>query len=125
MGTDEDGEQDADTLVPDALRLNSQHQSSFSEATSPHNESIQPRQRYKMFSKPGNKNVRRRKAFRLEDWSWLSSDSPLMSSRSENEWLLERLCLVLERELDRTRKGIKRPPPVGWSDLRPKDHAED
>jgi potassium channel subfamily K len=55
----------------------------------------------------------------LRDWSWLSDQSPLMSSQSEAEWILERLSRALERELERQRKGRrrKRPPPVGWGSV--------
>lgn len=52
----------------------------------------------------------------LQDWSWLSNESPLMSTKSEPEWILERLSAALERELNRTRKGYKRRPPVGLRD---------
>lgn len=49
---------------------------------------------------------------RLRDWSWLSNESPLMSTKSEAEWILERLSAALERELNRQRKGYKRKPPI-------------
>ena len=52
----------------------------------------------------------------LQDWSWLSNESPLMSSKSEPEWILERLSAALERELNRQRKGYRRKPPIGLKD---------
>jgi potassium channel subfamily K len=54
----------------------------------------------------------------LHDWSWLSSQSPLMSSKSEAEWILDRLSAALERELDRQRKGRRRHPPISLRDVR-------
>ena len=52
----------------------------------------------------------------LSDWSWLSDKSPLMDSKSEAEWIVERLSAALERELNRQRKGYKRPPPISMKD---------
>jgi len=54
----------------------------------------------------------------LHDWSWLSSQSPLMSSKSEAEWILDRLSAALERELDRQRRGRRRHPPISLRDVR-------
>jgi potassium channel subfamily K len=54
----------------------------------------------------------------LHDWSWLSGQSPLMSSKSEAEWILDRLSAALERELDRQRKGRRRHPPISLRDVR-------
>jgi potassium channel subfamily K, other eukaryote len=51
-------------------------------------------------------------------WSWLSNESPLMSRKCEAEWILERLSAALERELNRSRKGFKRKPPISLSDAR-------
>ncbi|EME39039.1 hypothetical protein DOTSEDRAFT_75659 [Dothistroma septosporum NZE10] len=48
----------------------------------------------------------------LGDWSWLSDGSPLMSSKTEPQWITERLSAALVRELNRTRKGYKKQPPV-------------
>jgi potassium channel subfamily K, other eukaryote len=56
----------------------------------------------------------------LSDWSWLSDESPLMSRKSEAEWILERLSAALERELNRQRKGYRRQPPIGLKDARRK-----
>lgn len=53
----------------------------------------------------------------LSDWSWLSEESPLMSSKSESEWILEGLSATLVRELNRQRKGHKRHPPVSMKHL--------
>ena len=52
----------------------------------------------------------------LGDWSWLSDKSPLMGAKSEAEWISERLSAALERELNRQRKGYKRPPPITVKD---------
>ncbi|KAK0920293.1 hypothetical protein LTR91_011426 [Friedmanniomyces endolithicus] len=54
----------------------------------------------------------------LQDWSWLSSQSPLMGNKLEAEWILERLSAALERELNRQRKGYKRTPPIRLSEVR-------
>ncbi|KAK4891032.1 hypothetical protein LTR27_010363 [Elasticomyces elasticus] len=54
----------------------------------------------------------------LLSWSWLSNKSPLMGSKSETEWILEKLSAVLERELNRQRKGYKRTPPIRLSEVK-------
>jgi potassium channel subfamily K len=59
----------------------------------------------------------------LHDWSWLSGQSPLMSSKSEAEWILDRLSAALERELDRQRKGRRRHPPISLRDVRRRGSA--
>lgn len=56
----------------------------------------------------------------LRSWSWLSKDSPLMSSGSEAEWILDRLSAALERELYRQRNGRQQQPPIGLRDLHKK-----
>ena len=56
----------------------------------------------------------------LIDWSWLSNESPLMSQKSEAEWILDRLSAALERELDRQRKGYRQKPPIGLKDAKRK-----
>lgn len=63
----------------------------------------------------------------LCNWSWLSKDSPLMSSKSEAEWILDRLSAALERELERQQTGHRRPPPIGLRDVRKgiKDEASE
>jgi potassium channel subfamily K len=57
-------------------------------------------------------------------WSWLSSRSPLMGSKtSETEWILERLGACLEHELRESRllpyrkREEKRKPPVSMADM--------
>lgn len=45
-------------------------------------------------------------------WTWLSNESPLMSSKTEAEWILDRLSSALERDLDRRRKGYAQSPPI-------------
>jgi potassium channel subfamily K len=54
----------------------------------------------------------------LRSWSWLSKDSPLMSSKSEAEWILDRLSAALERELHRQQCGRRQQPPIGLRDVR-------
>jgi potassium channel subfamily K, other eukaryote len=54
----------------------------------------------------------------LLGWSWLSNSSPLMSEKSEAQWILDRLSAALERELNRQRKGFKRKPPITLADAR-------
>lgn len=56
----------------------------------------------------------------LRSWSWLSKDSPLMSSKSEAEWILDRLSAALERELHRQQRGRRQQPPIGLRDVRKK-----
>jgi potassium channel subfamily K len=60
----------------------------------------------------------------LRSWSWLSRDSPLLSSGSEAEWILDRLSAALERELDTQRRGHRRQPPIGLRDVRKKKSGE-
>lgn len=55
-------------------------------------------------------------------WSWLGTRSPLMGTKTESEWLLERLSAVLETELKRN--GVKRgdnwnpqKPPISMTEL--------
>jgi potassium channel subfamily K len=60
----------------------------------------------------------------LRNWSWLSKESPLMSSKSEAEWILDRLSATLERELDRQKDGHRRQPPIGLRDVRNKGSHE-
>lgn len=55
----------------------------------------------------------------LADWSWLSEESPLMSRKSEAQWIVERLSASLVKELKRqSRGGRMRAPPVGLRFLR-------
>jgi hypothetical protein len=61
----------------------------------------------------------------MHNWSWLSSQSPLMSSKSEAEWILDRLSAALERELDRQRKGRRRHPPISLRDARKRSSADE
>jgi potassium channel subfamily K len=60
----------------------------------------------------------------LRSWSWLSRDSPLLSSGSEAEWILDRLSAALERELDTQRRGHRRQPPIRLRDVRKKKKDE-
>ncbi|EMC98179.1 hypothetical protein BAUCODRAFT_66900 [Baudoinia panamericana UAMH 10762] len=72
----------------------------------------------KLRPNPERREKRRLTTLDLQDWSWLSNRSPLMSSKSEAEWILERLAAALERELNRQRKGHRRKPPISMSDLK-------
>ncbi|PNS19623.1 DNA polymerase alpha catalytic subunit [Sphaceloma murrayae] len=51
-------------------------------------------------------------------YSWLGEQSPLLSWRSETEWILERLGVTLERELVWRRKGKGGRPPVAMGDVK-------
>ncbi|KAK7731422.1 hypothetical protein SLS57_001361 [Botryosphaeria dothidea] len=55
-------------------------------------------------------------------WSWIGTRSPLMGSKSEAEWILERLSKTLENELRRMRSSDAKeriePPPISMADLR-------
>ena len=54
-------------------------------------------------------------------WTWLSNESPLMSSKSEAEWILDRLSAALERDLDKRRKGYALSPPIRLRHARRED----
>lgn len=67
-----------------------------------------------------------------QQWSWLGVRSPLMGSKAEAEWIMERLSATLENELRKMRSGgseeHKQPPPISMADLRrrsPSDSEED
>ncbi|KAJ9622713.1 hypothetical protein H2203_006364 [Taxawa tesnikishii (nom. ined.)] len=56
-------------------------------------------------------------------WSWLSDKSPLMGTKTETEWILERLTASLERELRNARKAKegeeeKKRPPISMSEMK-------
>jgi potassium channel subfamily K, other eukaryote len=53
-------------------------------------------------------------------WSWLGTRSPLMGSKSEAEWLLQRLSATLEGELRKFRipNEKREPPPISMDDLK-------
>jgi len=56
-------------------------------------------------------------------WSWLGTRSPLMGSKSEAEWILEKLALQLENELKRMQtphQGLEQPP-ISMRDMRKKN----
>jgi hypothetical protein len=40
-------------------------------------------------------------------WSWLGEESPLYGSKTESEWILEKLCARLEEDLRRNRQNKK------------------
>jgi len=53
-------------------------------------------------------------------WSWLGVRSPLMGSKPEAQWLVERLSATLELEMHKMRdpRAKMEPPPISMSDLR-------
>lgn len=57
-------------------------------------------------------------------WSWLGIRSPLMGSKTEAQWLLQRLMATLEMEMMKLRssdESLRRePPPISMSDLKNK-----
>jgi potassium channel subfamily K len=54
----------------------------------------------------------------VQRWSWLGVKSPLMSAKSEPQWLAERLGARLEREMKMLRRGRRDEPlPVSLGDL--------
>ncbi|KAK7551653.1 potassium channel-like protein [Phyllosticta paracitricarpa] len=57
-------------------------------------------------------------------WSWLGTRSPLMGSKSEAQWILERMSATLEAELKKLRtkdyKERRDKPPISMEDLRRK-----
>jgi potassium channel subfamily K len=61
-------------------------------------------------------------------WSWLGTRSPLMSNKTEAEWLLERLSAALERELTRSRskdpKVRLQRPPISLADLQMRRNSQ-
>ncbi|KAF2207355.1 hypothetical protein CERZMDRAFT_115217 [Cercospora zeae-maydis SCOH1-5] len=61
---------------------------------------------------------RRQTADPIGNWSWLDEKSPLMSVKSESQWLADKLSATLVRELDRSRKGEQKSPPIGMRHLR-------
>ncbi|KAI6912562.1 voltage-gated potassium channel [Hortaea werneckii] len=77
--------------------------------------------RNKLRSNPDGIN-RRPTTTELTDWSWLSNKSPLMSTKSETEWIPERLSAVLETELRRQRRGFRKVPPVSMADVKRQMH---
>lgn len=110
MGNEDDpedfpGQEQPDILVPDALRVSSRQPTS----TSP---SPEPKKRHHGIHR------RKKRSTWSAGWSWLSNQSPLMGSKTESEWILERLSAALERELNRQRKGGRRKPPISYTELR-------
>lgn len=55
-----------------------------------------------------------------KSWSWLGTRSPLMSSLTETEWLIQRISTTLERELGQFHKPPEKrnQPPISMADLR-------
>lgn len=105
MGNEDDpvdykGQTQPDILVPEALRI-----ASSDETEAPTDEKHPAKDHGKSAVDDGS------------DFTWLSNKSPLMGTKSESEWILERLSAALERELNRQRKGLKRPPPISMRDL--------
>ncbi|KAK5113187.1 hypothetical protein LTR85_011005 [Meristemomyces frigidus] len=133
MGNEDDpqdypGQKQPDILVPEALRMAPSSGSAGSDQTmtdgavdreTEMREWKEAHDKHKKFRPhPERKNKRHLTTMDIYDWSWLSDKSPLMGSRSETEWILERLSAALERELNRQRKGFKRQPPISMSDVK-------
>jgi potassium channel subfamily K, other eukaryote len=59
-------------------------------------------------------------------WSWLGIRSPLMGSKNEAQWLLNRLSAALELEMRKMREGKfrKDPPPISMADLKRRSQSE-
>jgi potassium channel subfamily K len=53
-------------------------------------------------------------------WSWLGVRSPLMGSKTEADWLLQRLTAMLEKEMGKLRSphAKKERPPISMADLK-------
>lgn len=78
-------------------------------------------QRQTKWNKAPNKRgliKRRETADPIGNWSWLDEKSPLMSVKSESQWLADKLSATLVHELDRSRKGEQKLPPIGMRHLR-------
>jgi potassium channel subfamily K len=58
-------------------------------------------------------------------WSWLGIRSPLLSPRTESEWLIWRLGEILETEMRALRKGDPDDSPISLDDLLKRDKEED
>ncbi|KAK4539890.1 hypothetical protein LTR36_010284 [Oleoguttula mirabilis] len=140
MGNEDDpkdypGQKQPDILVPEALRMAPSSGSAGSDQTmtdgavdreTEMKEWKQAHEKHKKFRPhPDRKNKRQLTTMDVLDWSWLSDKSPLMGSRSEPEWILERLSAALERELNRQRKGFKRQPPISMSEVRRRKASAD
>ena len=50
---------------------------------------------------------------KITKWSWIGKNSPLMGSKEEAEWVLEKLAATLERELRRERDNKRREKKAG------------
>ncbi|KAI9797372.1 MAG: Potassium channel [Candelina submexicana] len=46
--------------------------------------------------------------FKDEPWSWIGNQSPLMGNKEESEWILERISITLEKEMQKKRRNQKR-----------------
>lgn len=133
MGNEDDpedfpGQEHPDILVPDEMRT---VPSNGSDATITETDGAVDREtekkewkrahdsHKKLTPHPDRRDRKRHSTFMgMQNWSWLSSKSPLMGNKSESEWILERLSAALERELNRQRKGYRRQPPISMSDVK-------
>ncbi|CAI6335605.1 unnamed protein product [Periconia digitata] len=59
-------------------------------------------------------------------WSWLGIRSPLMGNQNEAQWLLQRMSLTLEREMQKQRSphAKKEPPPISMANLNRKRDSD-
>ncbi|KAI9706221.1 MAG: hypothetical protein M1812_008244 [Candelaria pacifica] len=46
--------------------------------------------------------------FQDQPWSWIGNQSPLMGSKEESEWILERISITLQKEMKNQRQKQKR-----------------
>jgi potassium channel subfamily K len=110
---------DASTIDTDPEHTLDSHDHTNKDRKSKHH----PHQHHNRNHAPHHHNHQSQSEKLLHDWSWLSGQSPLMSSKSEAEWILDRLSAALERELDRQRKGRRRHPPISLRDVRRRGSA--
>lgn len=140
MGNEDDpkdypGQKQPDILVPDKLRMAPSSGSAGSDQTMTDGavdreteikEWKRAHEQHKKFAPHPDRNKKRQlTTMDIHDWSWLSEKSPLMGSRSEADWILERLSAALERELNRQRKGFKRQPPISMADVKRRKASAD
>jgi len=134
------GQRQPDVLVPDNLRMSPSMGSGSDNTVAETDGAVDRETEMKEWKQAHAKNAKRRRGLArnpdrkqqrhsttmdLQDWSWLSSKSPLMGTKSEAEWILERLSAALERELNRQRKGYRRQPPVSMSDVKRRKASAD
>lgn len=111
------GQRHADLLVPDAMAMRRRDQldaDALRRHPGPHSPDATPGPGQDADAHP---DLRDSPTW-LMPWSWLSNQSPLMAQGTEADWILERLSAALERELNRSRRGFRRKPPISYRQLR-------